>query len=298
MSGMSLDASARAAANTRGILAMLAAVVFFTITDAAIKVATESLPPSQVIVGRGVVSTIMVAIFLRFQGPFQNLKLVWHPRVVQRMSFEMIFIVAYVIALSMAPFANVFSVLQSAPIMITAFAALIWRDPVGWRRWTAVFVGFIGVALITKPTPYGMDIAMVLALLSALMVAGRDLTTRIMPAHVPSNIVTIASTASMGVAGLFLAPFEVWVMPDARAWTAVVVAGLAVAFGVHFLVLAYRTAETSAISPFRYASVAFAIFAGWLIWGHVPDTLAMAGIFLIVGCGLYMMHREHRQEKQ
>lgn len=295
---MSIETSVRASANTRGIIAMLGAVICFTVTDAAIKFATETLPPSQVIVGRGVVSTIMVAIFLRFQGPFQNLKMVWHPRVIQRMSFEMIFIVAYVIALSLAPFANVFSVLQSAPIMITAFAALIWRDPVGWRRWTAVIVGFIGVALITKPSPYGMDVAMLLALLSALMVAGRDLTTRIMPANVPSNIVTLASTASMGVAGLFLAPFEVWVIPDTRAWIAVIVAGVSVAYGVHLLVYAYRTAETSAISPFRYASVAFAIFVGWLIWGQVPDTLAMAGIILIVGCGLYMMHREHVRENR
>jgi drug/metabolite transporter (DMT)-like permease len=289
---MTLSQGASASSNTRGILAMIGAMVGFTATDALMKVATETLPPSEIIVFRSLLGAIFLAVILRFQGPLTPMRKMLNPRVFQRTVFEAIFIVSYVIALSLAPFALVFSVLQSAPIMITAFAALIWRDPVGWRRWSAVFVGFAGVALVIKPSPQGLEPPMALAFLAALMVAGRDLTSRVIPAHVPGQAVTFASLAGMGVGGLILAPTETWVMPQIQVWIVLAFAGLSVAIGCYLIIFAYRTAEASAISPFRYASVAFAILIGWLVWDQVPDTLAITGICLIVACGIYMMHRE------
>jgi drug/metabolite transporter (DMT)-like permease len=289
---MSMQQGVSAGANTRGILAMIGAMVGFTATDALMKVATAKLPPSEIIVFRSLVGIVLLGVFFRMRGPLRGLGTILHPRVLQRTSFEAIFIVVYVIALSLAPFAIVFSVLQSAPIMITAFAALVWRDPVGWRRWAAVFIGFIGVALVIKPSPQGLEPAMALALVAALMVAGRDLTSRVIPQSVSGQVVTFASLGGMAVGGLLLAPFETWVMPDFRIWMVLIGAGTSVAIGCYLVIFAYRTAETSAISPFRYASVAFAILIGWAVWGQVPDTLALAGIALIVGCGLYMLHRE------
>jgi len=293
------DLSGRAGVqNTRGILAMIGAMVAFTITDASMKLATETLPPSQVIVVRGVIATTLLVLFLRTQGPLRHLDQLWHPKVLQRTGFEAVFIISYVIALSLAPFANVFSILQSAPIIITACAALIWRDPVGWRRWAAVFAGFAGVAMVIQPSPQGLEPAMALALLAAFMVAGRDLTTRVIPNQVPSQVVTLASTGGMAVAGLFLAPFEQWALPGPQAWAYLTISGCAVALGCFLIIFAYRTAETSAVSPFRYVSVPVAILIGWVIWGHIPDHLAMSGIVVIVACGLYMLHRERMGHKR
>ncbi|MGE3642814.1 MAG: DMT family transporter [Beijerinckiaceae bacterium] len=295
---MTTDTRGVSLANTRGIVAMIGAMVCFTATDALMKGATASLPPSEIIAIRGVVATLLLVAFMRSQGPLRGLGQVASPRVAQRTLFEAVFIVTYVIALSLAPFAIVFSVLQSAPIMITAFAAFIWRDQVGWRRWAAVFVGFAGVALVIKPSPQGLEPAMALALVAALMVAGRDLSTRAVPKTVPSQVITLASTAGMAAVGFLLAPFETWSWPSAVVWWQLVGAGVSVALGVYLVIYAYRTAETSAISPFRYASVPFAILIGWLVWGQVPDRLAMTGIALIVGCGLYMMHRERISQKR
>lgn len=283
--------------NSRGILAMIGAMVGFTATDSLMKVATASLPPSEIIVFRSLLGAVFLTILLRTMGPIADLRRMVHPRVLQRTIFEAVFIIAYVIALSLAPFAIVFSVLQSAPIMITAFAALIWRDVVGWRRWAAVFIGFAGVALVIKPSPEGLAPPMALALLAALMVAGRDLTTRVIPQSVPGQVVTFASLAGMGAGGLILAPFETWVMPGLWTWLVLAGAGFSVAIGCYLIIFAYRSAETSAISPFRYASVAFAILIGWLVWGQVPDMIAMAGIALIVGCGLYMMNQERKARR-
>lgn len=286
-----------ASSNTRGIFAMIGAMVCFTFTDAMMKAATASLPPSEIIAVRGVIATLLLYVFLRVQGPIQGFASIKNRFVLQRTSFELIFIIVYVIALSLAPFANVFSVLQSAPIMITAFAAIIWREPVGWRRWMAVIVGFTGVALVIKPSPQGLEPAMALALVAALMVTGRDLTTRVIPRNVSSHVVTLASTGGMALGGFLLAPFEVWKLPSPLVWLELFGAAASVAAGAYMLIFAYRTAETSAISPFRYASVPVAIFIGWLIWGDIPDALASAGIVLIVACGLYMLHRERIRQK-
>ncbi len=295
---MTQIAASPALANTRGIFAMIGAMVCFTATDAAMKAATGSLPPSEIIAIRGVIATALLVAYMRTQGPITGFRDVLQPRVVQRTIFEAVFIVTYVIALSLAPFAIVFSVLQSAPIMITAFAAFIWRDTVGWRRWAAVFAGFFGVALVIKPSPQGLDPAMALALVAAMMVAGRDLSTRAVPKTVSSQMITLASTGGMALVGLILAPFERWSWPSGIVWLELVGAGVSVALGVFLVIYAYRTAETSAISPFRYASVPFAILIGWLIWGQVPDTIALSGIALIVACGLYMMHRERVTQKR
>ena len=278
--------------NTRGIFAMIAAMAFFTATDSLMKVATASIPPSQIIVVRGLMATAIMLVYLRAQGPLGDLRAIVRFPILRRMSFEILFITAYVVALSKAPFADVFSVLQSGPILITVFAALVWREEVGWRRWTAVFLGFLGIAMILKPAPQSFDPALGLAFLAACMASGRDLSTRLIPPGVPSQVVTLSAMGGMVIGGLALAPFETWHAMTPLVLAVLFGAALCVALGSHFLIMAYRTAETSAVAPFRFASVPLAIIVGWAIWGHVPDTIALGGIALIVGCGLYMMHRE------
>ena len=286
------DSAQRAQMNTRGILNMLAAMACFTATDSLMNLAAASLPPSEIIALRGFIAIAIMFIYLRAQGPIGSLADVLRPQMLRRTCFEIFFITSYVVALSRAPFADVFSVLQAGPILMTVFAAIVWKEFVGWRRWTAVLIGFIGVAMIVKPAPQAFDPAMGLALFAAFMATGRDLSTRLVPAAVPSQIVTLSATGSMALGGLLLAPFEVWVTPSSSVWLILMASALCVALGSHFLIIAFRTAETSVIAPFRFASVPLAIFVGWLIWGHVPDTIALTGIAIVVGCGLYMMHRE------
>ncbi len=286
------ERAARAQMNSRGIMAMIAAMAFFTATDSLMKLAATTLPPSEIIGLRGIIATALMFAYLRSQGPIGSLRDVMRPQMLRRTAFEILFITSYVVALSRAPFADVFSVLQSGPILMTVFAAIVWKEAVGWRRWSAVCIGFIGVAMIVKPAPQAFDPAMGLALFAAFMATGRDLSTRLVPAGVPSQIVTLSATASMMLGGFLLAPFETWVTPSAEVWLILLASAICVAAGSHFLITAYRTAETSAVAPFRFASVPFAILVGWMIWGHVPDAIAMTGIALVVGCGLYMMHRE------
>lgn len=271
---------------------MIAAMAAFNVTDAMMKLATGTLPPSQIIVLRGLIALALMFAVMRATGLLQGFSGLLHPRVLVRMFFEAAFIAIYVIALSRAPFTDVFSILQSGPIMITAFAAIFLREHVGWRRWGAVLFGFLGVLLIIKPAPSTFQPALGLALIAAFMATGRDLSTRFIPAHIRLPIVTFSATLAMTLGGLALTPFETWVRPDGATWLVLAGAAAAVAAGSYFLIFAYRSAEASAVAPFRFASVPFAIFLGWLLWGHVPDSLALTGIAIIVAAGLYMMARE------
>lgn len=290
--------NARATGNSRGILAMIAAMACFNITDALMKLATDSVPPSQIIVVRGAIALVIMYAAMQLAGHARGFGAMAHPRVLLRMCFEAGFIGVYVIALSMAPFTDVFSILQSGPIMITAFAAIFLREQVGWRRWMAVFAGFAGVLLIIKPAPGSFQPALGLAFIAALMATGRDLSTRFIPPSIRLPMVTFSATLAMTFGGAVLAPFETWVTLDARTFAILAAAALAVGLGSFFLIFAYRTAETSVVAPFRFASVPFAIFLGWLFWRHVPDGYALAGIAIIVAAGLYMMHRERIGRRQ
>lgn len=292
-----MSENARMQGNTRGILAMIAAMACFTATDSLMKLATASIPPSQIIAVRGVIATAMMFAYLRAQGPVGQLHHLFQAPILRRSGFEILFITSYVTALSRAPFADVFSVLQSGPILMTAFAALVWKEPVGWQRWAAVFVGFAGVAMIVKPAPQSFDPAMGLAFFAAIMATGRDLATRAMPAGTPSQIVTLSATGGMAIGGALLAPFETWAPISGFVWIVLICAAAAVALGSHFLIMAYRTAETSAVAPFRFASVPFAILVGWMVWSQAPDAVALAGIAIVVGCGLFMMYRERRTRR-
>lgn len=276
----------------KGVLAMLLAVACFTSTDVLMKKATENLPVSEVLALRGVVAVVLVFSFLRATGGLSHPRFLLHPRVLLRSGLETAMILCYVSALKRAPFADVFSVLQSAPILVTAYAATFRGEPVGFARWVAVLCGFAGVLLVVRPSPQGFDPAMGLALVAVFFVAARDVSTRGIPPWVPSPMVTLGTTLGGMLAGVALAPLEGWRTPDGAEMALLAGAGLSVAIGNFGIISAYRLADLSVVSPIRYVGVPFAIVLGYFVWGQTPDALAMVGIAVVVSAGVYMMRRE------
>lgn len=277
--------------NRKGIVAMCTAVACYTITDGLMKLATETLPVSQVITLRGVIAVAMMSAIVISTGVWRHVGGLFHPLVLLRVFFEMSMIVTYVSALSRLPLANVFSVLQAAPIVMTAFAAFVWSERVSLGRWIAILIGFAGVALITKPTSSGFEPAMTLALIASLCVAGRDLVTSRIPRALPSVLITFSATVGSVLAGGLLSSVETWHPVGQREMLLLGGAALAVALGNYTVIVAYRSAPVSVVSPFRYMGVAFAILFGFMVWGFVPDAIAMAGIVIVVLAGLYTMRR-------
>ena len=278
--------------NMRGILAMLVSALAFVINDALVKLATSELPTGEIIVIRGAISTVVIAIATTIAGAWASPSTLFAPPMLIRLIGSAFASLSIVAALRDLPLATTSAILQLSPLAVTAGAALLLGAKVGWRRWTASVVGLLGAMLIIKPGTESFAPEMWIALSALLFVVVRDLTTRFIDHSVPSLFVALASSFVIMLSGLTLLPFETWVMPSSRAMWLLLAAGSSVYVAYYFGIVAMRTGEIAAVSPFRYTLVVMALILSYLIWGHVPDRLALLGIAVVTGAGIYMQHRE------
>jgi drug/metabolite transporter (DMT)-like permease len=281
--------------NFKGIAAMLASSTGFIANDAIVKVVTSELPNSQIIFLRGLAATALMGLITSIKGGWRPPSVLLQPAMLLRLLAAGCSTLLVVATLRHLPLSTMNAVLQVGPLMVTAGAALLLRAHVGWRRWMASLVGFGGVLLIIKPGTAGFVPAAWMALACLFASSTRDLTTRFVDPTVPSILVTFAASATTMLAGLALAPFEVWVPPSAQALSLILLTAGCLFFAYYFGVVAMRTGEIPVVAPFRYTSVLLALVLGFAIWGHVPDIVSLAGMGLIVTAGLYLLLNERRQ---
>jgi drug/metabolite transporter (DMT)-like permease len=279
--------------NTRGILAMSAAVLVFIFNDALIKLAAETVPSVQAIAVRGLFATLWVVLALAASGTWRQMSGLLHRQVLLRGVLEAAAAIIYLVALFHIQFAVATAINLSTPLIFTALAVVMLKEDVRWRRWAAVIVGFMGVLMVIQPRPGDVNGWTWLVLLGTMIGALRDILGRYLPRDVPTLVVTFASAVTVALAGCAWAFVESWQPMTAYEIGLLVASSLLLAIGYQFLVIALRSgAEFSVIGSFRYASVLWALVIGYFVWGDVPNALALAGIVVIVGSGLYILHRE------
>jgi drug/metabolite transporter (DMT)-like permease len=279
--------------NSRGILAMSAAVLVFIFNDALIKLAAETVPSVQAIGVRGLFATLWVVLALAASGAWRQMGGLVHRQVLLRGVLEAAAAIVYLVALFHIQFAVATAINLSTPLIFTALAVVMLKEDVRWRRWAAVIVGFLGVLMVIQPRPGDVNGWTWLVLLGTMIGALRDILGRYLPRDVPTLIVTFASAATVAVAGCAWVFVEGWQPMTAHEIGLLIASSLLLAVGYQFLVIALRSgAEFSVIGSFRYASVLWALGIGYFVWGDVPNALALAGIAVIVGSGLYILHRE------
>ena len=280
-------------ANLRGILLLTLSMAGFAIEDAMIKLASGGLPAGQILLMIGLVGALVFAAWGRAQGQAVFSRAVLDGPLWLRNLFEVIGTLGFVTALTLIPLSTATAILQATPIGVTAGAALFFGETVGWRRWTAVLVGFAGVILILRPGMEGFDINALWAVLGVVGLSARDLATRRMPASLPTMVVaTWGFVAVAGLGAVMLAVSRDAVAPDPRSlWY--VAGALGVGIGAYWCIIeATRAGDMSAIQPFRYSRLVFALIIAVLLFGEQPDTLTLMGTALIIGSGLYTFARE------
>lgn len=279
--------------NRRGIVAMSASVVVFIFNDALIKLAAETMPPLQAIGLRGCFATLWCVLALLARGELRHVHHLAQPWVGLRGLLEAGAAISYLVALAYIPFAIATAVNLSTPLFLTALAVLLLGETVGWRRWTAIAVGFAGVLMVIQPRPGDVNWWTWLVVLASFVGATRDVIARWVPARVPTLVVSLSSAVTLAVVGCAWATLDGWQPMSLRGVVLVMGSSLLLAAGYQFLMIALRSgAEFSVIGSFRYASVLWAIAIGYVLWGDVPNLLAVAGIAVVVGAGLYVLHRE------
>ena len=285
--------------NRRGMAAMTGATSAFAINDAAMKYLVEDMAVSEAVILRGIIAVVAALIILWQARQLSFLPAMWTRPVLIRALFEAAVVVTYMQALRLMPLGLATAILQATPLMITAFAAFSGKETVGFARWMAVLIGFVGVLFIVQPDSSGISWAMGLAILTAFFVAIRDLSNRLVPRHVPTFLIVLAaSIANIVGCGLFgLVAGDIWRMPSLFEVGLIVGAALFVLAATYLITMSFRGTEVSAISPFRYVGVPVALIIGVIIWGEAPDVLATIGIILVIGAGIFAMRDEARRAK-
>ena len=281
--------------NTFGALLMMASMASFTLNDTLIKLTDGAVPLMQLLVIRGVLSSIMIVALARWLGRihFRIGRQDWG-LIALRSLAEVGAAYFFITALLNMPLANVTAILQVLPLTVAVGAALFFREPLGWRRMSAIMLGFLGMLLIVRPGPEGFSLWSVYALIAVLCVTVRDLATRRLSPDVPSMTVTlVAALTVMAFAGAASTTTE-WVPLDTRLTLLICGASVFIIGGYFFSVQVMRVGEISFIAPFRYTGLVWALVLGWLVFGDWPSSLTLVGAAIVVATGLFTLYRERR----
>ncbi len=285
--------------NLRGILLMVAAMAGFSVEDALIKAAAASVPVGQILMLLGIGGAVIFGTLARLQGARLLTPVVFSRPVLLRNAAEMLGTMTFVNAIALLPLSTVTAILQATPLAVTLGAALFLGAEVGWRRWTAILVGFAGVLIIVRPGAEGVEAGALLAVAGVFFLAARDLATRATPASVPSTVIATYGFASVIPAGAILLAFSGGaMMPEPRAGLLIAAALVIGVFAYYAIIAAMRVGEIAVVTPFRYTRLLFAVGIGMAVFGERPDALTYLGAVLVIGSGLYTLLREARLSRR
>ncbi len=288
----SAETERQASANLRAMVLVVVGMGAFVVNDTLMKATSAELPLGEIVTLRGIMSCAIMAPIVMANYGLSSVARAYSPALLVRNIAEIGAVFFFLTALFQLPMANVTGVLQAVPLTITAAAALFLKEPVGWRRWTASAVGFLGVLLIIQPGTTEFSIYYLAAIATVVCVAARDLATRFIAKSAPSLSITFVTAIVVTLFGAALGLTEDWKVPSREAVMRLAAASVLVLVGYYSLIEAMRTAEISAVAPFRYTVVLWAMLLGYLAFDEVPSVLTVAGSVIVISAGIYTLHRE------
>lgn len=286
---------ASSAART-GVLVMLLGMLMFSLNDAMGKWLVATYSVGQVVLIRSAAAGILLLPFLWFRGP-KKLVTLERPRLqLARVIASTAEVFAFYFAVVTLPLADVMTYWLAAPIYVAAVSPLVLKETVGWRRWTAIAIGFVGVIIALEPSSQAFTLPALVSILGSMffafmMISGRSLR------GTPDTTLAFWQIVGAAFAGLLWAPFD-WT-PLKPLDTALLCLLGVVAMLAHVLVnRALKLADAATVAPLQYTLLFWAIVFGWLIFGDTPRLSMVLGAGLIVASGLFIFFREQQLKRQ
>jgi drug/metabolite transporter (DMT)-like permease len=283
--------------NMKGAALMTACA--YVINDAFMKLLFSEIALFQAVFLRSIITVppILIMVWIT-KVAIRNLSKQDKRLILVRVGAEIFITITFLTALKHMPLANVTAILQALPLAITMAAALFLAEPVGWRRWSAILVGFVGVLIVVRPGLEGFNIYSLSAFMAIIFLTVREISTRKLKSEVPT-ITVVLSTAvgSTLFAGIMMIGSE-WDTVSAVSWLLILGAAVAILIATLLSVMAMRIGEIGFVSPFRYTSMLGAIGLGILIFGDWPDQPTLVGTVIIVSTGIYTFHREQKVSRK
>jgi len=277
---------------------MMMSMACFAVEDTFIKLLSARLPATQILFSigfGGALITLVLAIVLNV-----NLadKILLNKHVISRTIADLFGALSFTSAMVLIPMSLLASILQATPLFVTLGAAILLGEKVRWRRWSAIFIGFLGVIIILQPGYGSFQLASLLGLAAVLCLALRDVVTRDMATEIPTLTVTFYACLAMGSAGFIAYPFfGPPIMPTTYEAIILICAAIIGLTGYFLLVLATRKGDVSVIAPFRYSRLLFSLGLASLILGEKLTLPILLGGLLVVSSGIYTFGRERRLSK-
>jgi drug/metabolite transporter (DMT)-like permease len=281
--------------NLRGSILMVLAMAGFALEDLFIKRLADSLPVGQIIMLLGFGGAIVFGLVTRAQG-----RRLWSrdlaTRAVMLRNFgELVGTLGFVTAIALTPLSSASAILQATPLAVTLGAALFFGEAVGWKRWTAILVGFGGVLMVIRPGFDAFEPASLFALQGVIGLAIRDLATRAVPSTISSMQLSTYAFATLVPTGMILlAVGGEPALPSAVVWRDLVLALVCALAAYYAIVAAMRLGDVSVITPFRYSRLIFALIIGVTVFDESPDVWTLTGAAIIIASGLFTFWRERR----
>ena len=283
----------------KGILCLIGSGAMFGSSDAISKVLKETYPTGEILFFHAVciLSAVLLGMRLRHGRLRGHLRVSDWRRQLIRGAIFVINSFIFVTVLKYLALADLIAILFVSPILVTLLAPYMLGEQVGWRRYTAVAVGFGGTLLIVNPTGEIETIwPMLLALVVPTLGSFRDIITRQLSRTDTPEAMMVVTTTCLLVASTVSLPFG-WVTPDALGLGMLALAGLLLGAGMYLQVYAFVLGEAAVVAPFRYFILLWATFYGFVIFGDVPSGQTLLGAAIIVAAGLYIFFREARLKK-
>lgn len=271
---------------------MVLSMAGFAVEDMFLKIVARGLPVGEILILFGLGGMLAFVALAARRGERALHPAILTRPILLRAVCESAGRLFYTLAIALTPLSSASAILQATPLVVVGGAALIFGERVGWRRWTAIAVGFAGVLVILRPGLDGFSLASLLAVAGMLGFAGRDLATRAAP--------PVLSNMQLGIYGFFmliptgaalLAFTGGAVLPNA-AEAGLILAATTVGVGAYYaLTAAMRIGEVSVVTPFRYTRLLFALILGVIVFAERPDAPTLVGSGIVVASGLYTLFR-------
>ena len=311
-----MDIIQRQSHNTQGILCLIAAVAFLTVSDSIIKWLSPRLALHEIMLFRSLFAMIVVALIIKLEGGFTILKTRRPALHFLRGSMLVLANMFFFLGLASMPFAETVALFFTAPLFICLLSQPVLGERVDLSRWLVILLGLAGVIIMLRPGAEVFKPTSLLPIFAALSYAGMQMLTRKLGMQDKAGTLTfyiqIAFIVISTLVGLSIGDgsfntannqtldflLRAWVWPGLEDFKLLALCGLMVSIGGYLLSQAYRMGQASIVAPFEYSSMPFALLVGYYLWGDWPDLISFAGSGLIIFSGLLIVYLENRANRK
>lgn len=277
---------------------MVIAMGVFIGSDSVMKIAMADAPLFQLVLMRGLAAVGFCLALIVMMGQARELHRMFNPWLITRGLLEVIANFSFTFGLYHMAIADLTAIAQTCPLMVLMGAWLIYGERLGYLRIVLVIVGIIGALLVAQPGSGAASPYAILGFATALSAAIRDLITRRVPQDIPPLVVALTVLVILMLAGGFgMLAFETPVVPSSQSTMLMILGGGLLAAGHFLLFTAYRIGPARTVAPFMYTLTIWAVLSGVILFGDIPNALAIAGMGVVVLAGLAIIYIDGRQRR-